>query len=325
MGAPPATAALVATSFILSNLMGHDSHGIVRLLQYWDWVRSGQIKPAAEPSVASRRGAVATVDGAWGFGQPAAALATNLAVELADASGVGAVAISSCNHIGRLGEYVATIATAGQFGIAFANSGPVVAPFGGSGRVMGTNPFAWAAPLRDSMVVLDYATSKVAEGKLKIAMAEGRHAPPGSILDAEGHNTTDPADFYNGGSLLPFGEHKGSGLSMLIELTAGLVSGMGTSCDPGYLGGNGTLLLALDIAAFVDPGRYLEQADTFCHQAKLIGGGPQGAAVLLPGELEGKTLQERREAGIAVGAEIRRQITALADDLGVDIGPLALR
>ena len=325
MGAPGATATLVATSFVLSNLVGHDSHGIVRLLQYSDWVKSGQIVPSAEPGVRSARGAVATVDGAWGFGQPAAQLATNLATDLARDHGIGAVAISSCNHVGRLGEYVAFIASCGQFGIAFANSGPVVAPFGGVGRVMGTNPFAWSAPLRDGAVVLDFATSKVAEGKLKIALAEGHQAPPGAILDAAGRPTTDPTDFYNGGSLLPFGEHKGSGLSMLIELTAGLLSGMGTSCDPGYLGGNGTLVMALDIDAFVEMERYLEQAEIFCREVKSIGAGPAGIDVLLPGELEVRTLEARQQGGVVVPVEIRRQVTALADELGVDVGNFAVR
>jgi LDH2 family malate/lactate/ureidoglycolate dehydrogenase len=325
LGAPEQTARLVATSLALSNLVGHDSHGIVRLLQYSDWVKAGQIRPDGEPAVASARGAVATVDGGWGFGQPAAQLATRLASQLASANGVAAVAISACNHIGRLGEYVATIAEAGQMGMAFCNSGPVVAPFGGAGRVMGTNPFAWSAPLREGAVVVDFATSKVAEGKLKIALAEGRAATPGSLVDSAGRPSNDPADFYAGGALLAFGDHKGSGLSMLIELTAGLVSKMGTSCDPDYLGGNGTLLMALDIGNFVDPVRYFEQAETFCEEARRIGGGPQGLDILLPGELEARTVERRRAEGVQVPEAIRRQITALAGELGVDVGPFGLR
>ncbi len=324
LGAPRPTAHLVATSLALSNLVGHDSHGIVRLIQYSDWVKTGQIRPDGEPTVASARGAVATVDGGWGFGQPAAQLATQLATELASAHGIAAVAISACNHVGRLGEYVATVAAAGQMGMAFCNSGPVVAPFGGAGRVMGTNPFAWSAPLPDGTVVVDFATSKVAEGKLKIAQAEGRMAPPGSIVDSAGRPTVDPADFYAGGALLAFGDHKGSGMSMLIELTAGLVSKMGSSVDPDYQGGNGTLLMALDIGAFVERDRYFAQAETFCREAKRIGAGPQGLDILLPGELEGRTFERRRAGGVSVPDAIRRQITALATEIGVDVGAFGL-
>ncbi|HXW81814.1 MAG TPA: Ldh family oxidoreductase, partial [Acidimicrobiales bacterium] len=184
LGTPRQTAEVVAASLALSNLVGHDSHGIVRLIQYSESVKSGQVRPDGTPKVVSARGAVATVDGGWGFGQPAAQLATQLATDAASAHGIAAVAISACNHIGRLGEYVATIAEAGQMGMAFCNSGPIVAPFGGAGRVMGTNPFAWSAPLRDDFVALDFATSKVAEGKIKIAVAEGRTLPPGLTLGA---------------------------------------------------------------------------------------------------------------------------------------------
>jgi LDH2 family malate/lactate/ureidoglycolate dehydrogenase len=325
LGAPGQTARVVAASLALSNLVGHDSHGIVRLIQYAEMVKTGQIRPEGKPTVASARGAVATVDGGWGFGQPAAQLATALATESASAHGIAAVSISACNHIGRLGEYVTTIAGAGQMGMAFCNSGPIVAPFGGAGRVMGTNPFAWSAPLRDGIVALDFATSKVAEGKIKIAVAEGRRLAPGWVVDSAGRPSVEPADLYGGGALLPFGEHKGSGMSMLIELTAALVSGMGSSCDPEYLGGNGTLIIALDIGAFADMERYFDQAATFCTEAKRIGGGPQHLDILLPGELEARTLETRRAGGLVVAANIRRQITALADGLGLDLGRFSLR
>jgi LDH2 family malate/lactate/ureidoglycolate dehydrogenase len=325
LGASEQTAHVVAVSLVLSNLVGHDSHGIVRLIQYSELVKNGQIRPEGEPGVVSSRGAVATVDGGWGFGQPAAQLATELATQSATAHGIAAVSISACNHIGRLGEYVATIAGAAQMGMAFCNSGPIVAPFGGAGRVMGTNPYAWSAPLRDGVVALDFATSKVAEGKIKIAVAEGRTLPPGWIVDSAGRPSQDPADLYDGGALLPFGEHKGSGMSMLIELTAALVSGMGSSCDPEYLGGNGTLIIALDIGAFVDLDRYFEQAATFCTEAKRIGGGSQHLDILLPGELEARTLEVRRSGGVVVASQIRRQVTAIADELGVDVGRFSLR
>ena len=325
MGTPRPTAELVAESLVLSNLVGHDSHGIVRLVQYWDWVKNGQIRPAEAPHVVSERGAVATVDGRWGFGQPAAQMAAELVRRLASRHGVGVVTIKSCNHIGRLGEYVTTLARAGQMGMAFCNSGPAVAPFGGVGRVMGTNPFAWSCPLREELVVLDFATSKVAEGKLKIALAEGHKAPGGSIVDANGLLTDDPAAFYAGGALTSFGEHKGSGMSMLIELTAGLMSAMGTSCDPTYLGGNGTVILAVDIAAFVGLEWYLERAEVFHREARRIGTGPNGAEVLFPGEVESRTLEDRRNEGVPVPSDIRRQVTAVADEVGVGVGLFALR
>jgi LDH2 family malate/lactate/ureidoglycolate dehydrogenase len=248
-------------------------------------------------------------------------------VRLSDDVGVSAVTISSCNHVGRLGEYVATIANAGKVGLALCNSGPAVAPYGGVGRVMGTNPLAWAAPRDGGNLVLDFATSNVAEGKLKIALAEGTSVPPGNIIDKEGQLSIDPRDFYAGGALLPFGGHKGSGLSVMIEITAGLLSRMRTSCDPQYGGGNGTLLLAVDISAFVPLSVYYEEVEIFCQLFKHAArsGAGTAAEVLLPGEFERRTLVERRRDGVYVQDAIRRDITALADSLGVDLGRFALR
>jgi LDH2 family malate/lactate/ureidoglycolate dehydrogenase len=326
LGAPKDIAGTVAESLVLSNLMGHDSHGIVRLVQYAGWIRDGQIVPAAVPVVVRRKGATAVVDGAWGFGQPAAQLSTGLAIEGAAEHGVAVVTISSCNHIGRLGEYIASIADAGMMGMAFCNAGPVVAPFGGVGRVMGTNPFAWGVPRSGAeSVVVDFATANTAEGKLNIARAEGRMVAPGSIVDAEGRPSIDPQDFYAGGALLPFGAHKGSGMSMLIELTAGLLSGMGTSPSSNYQGGNGTLVLAVDVTAFTPLKGFLAEVEEFCREAKAIGAGGTGAEVLVPGELEWRTRADREVKGIRVAPEIWRQITELASECGIDLGRFDLR
>jgi len=324
LGASEEVATVVAESLVLSNLVGHDSHGIVRLVQYASFVQSGQVLPSATPEVVARRTATAVVDGAWGFGQPAAQLATRLAVELGHSSGVAAVTIKDCNHIGRLGEYVADLADAGMVGVSFCNSGPVVAPYGGAGRVMGTNPFAWGVPRRDgASAILDFATSNVAEGKLNIARAEGRRVAPGSIVDSDGRPSEDPNDFYAGGALVPFGAHKGSGMSVLIELTGGLLSGMGTSPASNYLGGNGTVILGIDIAAFVDLAAFLDEVDEFCAIMKRAAG--TGAEVLVPGELESRTRVERERDGIPIGEGIRREITALADKHRVDLGRFGLR
>lgn len=326
LGAPSDIAGCVADSLVLANLVGHDSHGIVRLVQYAGWVGDGQIRPVELPEIAERRGPTAVVDGRWGFGQPAAQLATRLASELCKEHGIAGVAIRCCNHIGRVGEYVTMIAEAGLMGMALCNSGAAVAPFGGTGRVMGTNPFAWGVPRSGgASIVLDFATSIVAEGKLNIARSEGRTVAPGYVVDKDGRPSLDPNDYFAGGALLPFGLHKGSGMSMLIELTGGLLSQMGTSPAPDYKGGNGTLLLAIDIALFADLAGYTDDVEQFCSIAKSVGPGSSGNEVLVPGEVEVRTLAAREASGIPVNGEIRRQITAVADSCGVDVGRFGLR
>jgi LDH2 family malate/lactate/ureidoglycolate dehydrogenase len=324
-GTPEHIAALVARALVLANLMGHDSHGLSRLPQYVSGIRAGHIRPAAEAQLISSRGPVGIVDGGWGFGQVAAQFATQTAIDLATAQGIGAVTIHQCNHIGRVGEYVQTIARARQIGIVCCNSGAGVAPFGGVGRVLGTNPIAWAAPLPDGEVVLDIATATLPEGKLKIALYEGKTVAPGVIFDREGNPSVEPADFYAGGWLVPFAGHKGSGLSMLVELTGGLLSGMGASCDPAGMGGNGTVIISLDVAAFTPLETYFAQAETFRREAKRRGAGANGNEILLPGELEERRLALHRAGGVYVHEPVRRDFTHLADELSLDLGDFALR
>jgi LDH2 family malate/lactate/ureidoglycolate dehydrogenase len=318
LGAPAAIAGQVAVSLVLSNLVGHDSHGIIRLIQYAAWVADGQIRPAAQPEAGQGQRATAVIEGHWGFGQPAAQLAVDVLSETALANGAAAVTIRDCNHIGRLGEYVATLADRGLVGLAFGNGGPVVAPFGGAGRALGTNPFAWAAPAGPAgPLVVDFSTAAVAEGKLKLAAADGRPVAEGLIVDAAGRPSTNADDFYAGGALLPFGGHKGSGLSIMIDLLGGLLTGMGTAPSPGYGGGNGTVMIAWSVGAFADAGAYAADAERFRESLVTQGRGAAPGPVLLPGEVESRTGRERRRDGIPVSAGVLASIYAVTDPLGV--------
>jgi uncharacterized oxidoreductase len=324
-GAPPDLAELTARSLAQSNLLGHDSHGIIRLLQYAAWVRDGQIRVTARPEQARRLGATALVDGNWGFGQPTARMATDTAIELAAANGVGAVAVARCNHIGRLGEYVTRMADAGCIGLALCNSGPVVAPAGGTRRTFGTNPFAWAAPRAGAVpLVLDFSTAGIAEGKVQVAMAQGERLPDGMIIDRNGAPSTRPQDLYDGGALLPFGGHKGSGLCLMIELVGGLLTGMGTAPMPDYAGGNGTLFIALSIERFTALDAFAEGAAAFASRVTESQDGGVEPDVFLPGQVEQQVAAERSVTGVPVPDATRRDITELAESIGVDLGRLAL-
>jgi len=318
LGAPAATAAQVAASLVLSNLVGHDSHGVIRLVQYAGWVADGQIRPAALPAVSRRHHAIAVIDGHWGFGQAAAQLAVDVVSRGAKENGVAAAAIRDCNHVGRLGEYVTGLADENLVGLSFCNAGPVVAPFGGAGRALGTNPFAWAAPGGpDGPLVADFSTAAVAEGKLKLAATDGRPIADGLIVDSAGRPSTNPEDFYAGGALLTFGGHKGSALSILIDLLGGLLTGMGTACTPSYADGNGTVLIAMDVAAFVDAGAYADGAQQFRERLVTLGRGAAPGPVLLPGEVEARTRRERLHRGIPVSPAVLGAIYHVTDPLGV--------
>jgi LDH2 family malate/lactate/ureidoglycolate dehydrogenase len=170
-------------------------------------------------------------------GSPAGCLAAETAGDL----GVGAVVLQESPHVGRLADYVELIARTGRVGMAVVNAWVRVAPFGGRDRRLGTDPIAFAIPRAGTQrpIVVDFATSVLAEGKLKVALADGAAVTPGAIIDADGNPTEDPADFYAGGSLLSAQGHKGYGLAVAIEALGGALSGMGPAMIPGYRDGNG--------------------------------------------------------------------------------------
>lgn len=320
-GTPPDLAAVVAESLVAANLAGHDSHGVMRLPSYVEFVRAGQVKPAARPSLRSRHGATAVVDGGWGWGQPAARHAADMAMALAAEHGVGAVTVCCCNHIGRLGEYVESMTRAGMMGMALCNAGPVVAPYGGRDRRLGTNPFAWAAPTAapERPLVLDIATAAVAEGKLRVAQAKGRAVEPGMLIDAEGRPSTTPDDFYAGGALLPFGGHKGYAMSVMVELLGGALSGAAPSCLPEYDDSNGTLMVAFNIAAFRPLEDVVDQFERFVGALKESRPAAGFDAVMLPGEPEAAARRQRLADGVPLPEQTWRELAALAASLGVSV------
>ncbi len=322
IGSAPDIAQIVADSLVEANLMGHDSHGVLRLPWYVAHARSGQVLPAARPSLVASSGATAQVDGGLGWGAPAARLAAETAIDIACTQGVAAVNIRNCNHIGRVGAYVEMIAAAGMVGIALCNASTSVAPFGGYGRLMGTNPFAMAAPggPGEPPLVLDFATSGVAEGKLRVARAKGELIAPGVLRDTAGNETLDPAAFYLGGALQTFGQHKGSGLSMMIELLARTFGGVDPTV-PGNHGFNGTLIIAFSIPAFVPPDEFAAAAARMSAQ---VAANPPVAGierVLMPGEPERLTRSTREREGIPLPEATWDSLLELAGELGLETIP----
>lgn len=312
-GAPDDTARTVAGSLVLSNLLGHDSHGVRRVSEYLEEIDAGRIDPGATPGPGDGLGGIVTIKGRRSFGQLSVRLAVDEIVRRVGEHGVVAAVIDECNHVGRLGEYVADMARADLVGLAWSNADPTVAPFGGRERRLGTNPMAWAVPRGPDAVpvVVDWATAAVAEGKLADARDRGASVPPGALLDRLGRVSTDPADFYRGGALLPFGGHKGYGLSMVIELTGGLLSGTGLGSMPGYDGTFGTVLIGLDVAAFTSVTRFREQVEQFCRELSETQVAEGHNEVLVPGEPEERTRKYRTQHGIPVPEPTWRQLRGL--------------
>jgi uncharacterized oxidoreductase len=313
VGTSAADATVVASSLVLSNLLGHDSHGARRLTGYVREVRAGRIDPTARPAAETIRPGALVVHGRRAFGQLAAGRAVRELRTVAAAHGSGVAVIRDCNHVGRLGEYVGSLAEHDLVALAFGNADPTVAPYGGRERRLGTNPLAWAVPRAAGSppVVMDWATSSVAEGKLAVARDGRQRVPEGLLLDADGRVSTEPADFYAGGALLPFGGHKGYGLSVLIEIVGGLLSATGIGSLPGYRGGFGTVLVAFDIAAFLPPQQFREQTETFCRALARTPPADGHREVLVPGEPEERIRRRRSRDGIPISEATWRALHGL--------------
>lgn len=318
-GTPPDLAAFVGSSLVDANLAGHDSHGVIRILAYLEQIRAGLLQPAARAATARQSGAMVLIDGKWGWGQPAMHLATTEAIRLAGEFGLGLATVEHCYHIGRVAPYVEAVAAAHMVGIAMANAGPAVAPYGARSRVMGTNPFAWSLPRSGDQppVTLDVATAFIAEGKLRVARAKGVPCPPGAVINADGVSSIDPNDFYDGGALMAFGAHKGSGLSLLAQILGRGLAGMTPDRLAGRGGGNGPVIIVIDPSRLVplaDFLRAVEDQTLAVHESTPAEG---FAEVLMPGEPEIRERQRREREGIDVPDPIWESLMTAAQEWGV--------
>lgn len=328
-GASGDVARRVSDSLVTSNLMGHDSHGVIRVPAYLRRVQDGQIVPQALPEVVRETPTTALVDGHWAFGQVVAARAMDVAISKAREHSMAAVGISRCPHIGRVGEYPTMAAEQGMIGVTVCNSGPPggnVAPFGGRKPFFSTNPLALAVPAGEHPPLLvDFATAVVAEGKVRVARNRGKEIPQGWIVDSEGRPSTDPHDLYEGGALLPFGAHKGYGLALFVDILGGILAGAGCTSMPDYDGGNGTFLMAIDIQSFRPLAQFRAYVDEFFAAVKDVPRAPGVDEIFIPGEIEYRTRAQREQEGIFVEEVTWAQIVEAAQGLGVDVKDLADR
>ena len=238
------------------------------------------------------------------------------------------VVVQNCPHVGRLGEYVEMAAQKNMIGYAIVNShggGEAVAPWGGIDRRFTPNPMAFAAPTGEAWpLLMDITTSTLPEGKVRLARHRGEQLPLQTIIDAQGHPTTDPNDFYGPpvGALLPLGGlmgHKGYALTVMTEIFAGILSGAGASGEQTTTKGNGLFFQAVDIQAFTPLEMFLDRVRHLIEHVKSSRTSPGVEEILLPGEPEHRTGQKRLRDGIQVEESIWDEIQAKANDLQVTL------
>ena len=317
-GADDEAAAIVAGSLVESDLRGVESHGVIRVPEYVRSIRSGRIVPTARPRILRDSGAVVALDGCRAFGQVAARELALIANERARSHGIALATLAGVSHVGRLGEWVELAAAEGCVALAWCNCGEAggnVVPFGGRASRLGTNPIAYAVPAgAGRTVVADFSTSVVAEGKVRLFLHAGRPVPDGWLVDAAGEPTTDPAELYRGGAILPMGGHKGFALGLLAEILGGILAGAGC-VSLGDSPGNGIVLIAIDPPTAEFP----EQVAALLDAVKSSPPDSGGTGVLVPGEPEAAAAERRERAGIPVGAAVWSSLVETAESVGVQL------
>jgi LDH2 family malate/lactate/ureidoglycolate dehydrogenase len=322
-GSPSQEAAIVADHLIGSNLLGVDSHGVMRIPQYVREVREGGIRPGAPVVVVKEDHATAVVDCGWNFGQVGAVRAMEVALRKARQYHTACVVTQRCGHAGRLGAYMQLAAREGFLALGACNSprhGHFVLPWGGREGRLATNPISFAIPAKSGHPIFaDFSTAAAPEGKIRLFRDQGRRLPEGWIVDAEGAPSTDPADFYGPpmGAILPFGRetgYRGFALSLLVEVLGGSLAGLDSTVDQP---GNGVAYVVIDVSAFLLRERFDQLVMRLRDYIKSSTPAEGFEEVLLPGEPELRTAQVRQQNGILLDDETWQAILRCAESLGV--------
>lgn len=320
----------VADNLVLANLSGHDSHGVGMAPRYVDAVLEGGLKPNTGAVVKLDGGSLLALDGQRGYGQVVGVQAMELAMERAQATGCCVMALAHAHHLGRIGHFAEMAVARGLVSIHFVNvqSRPVVAPWGGGDGRYGTNPFCVGVPLAGrEPFVLDFATSRVAQGKMRVAHNEGRRVEPGTLIDEKGQPTTDPGVVVvpqpGGlfGALLPFGEHKGYGMAVACELLGGALTGGGTwhrPADSARAVTNGMFTIVVDPRKLGTQDSFAQEALAFVDWLKQSPPAADGG-VLLAGEPERAARARREREGIAIDDQTWAEIVSAGAKVGARI------
>jgi LDH2 family malate/lactate/ureidoglycolate dehydrogenase len=323
-GAPPEEAATVSRHVVSANLAGHDSHGVIQIASYLDRIKVGHIVPGAPFKIVQESPTTTVIDGHWGFGYVINERAMKLTIEKAKTANVAATTVFRQGHIGRVASYPLMAAREGMIAIATADSGrspKAVAPFGGREPRLGTNPISIAVPSDlEGPFFLDMATSAAAAGKIALAVARNEPVPDGWVIDKDGQMTTDPSQLKKGGALMPLGGtegYKGYGLSAMVEILSGLLTGLGYGVEPSGRHNDGCFLAVFNVAAFRPLAEFKREVAEFARYLKATKPAAGVKEVFYPGELEHLREQDRRRNGIEIEDATWQKLGQLAKDYGV--------
>lgn len=314
-----------AQSLVQTNLWGIDSHGVLRVPIYVQRLLSGAMNPRPEIKKVSGSGALEAWDGDDGPGFIVGRDAMKRAISLAEKYYVSAVGAIRSNHFGAAAIYARMASDRGMIGIVMTNVVPNMVAPGGSKPITGNNPLAIAVPTFDAFpFVLDISLSSVSGGKLLLASKKGEKIPLDWATDSDGRPTDDPDTAFKG-FLLPTGGHKGLGLSYAIDILCGLITGgvfqhamKGMYKYPDDPSLTGHFMIVINPSALMEEEELKSRMATFYRAIKQSPMWDETNEMMLPGELEYRSEQERRENGIPLSANLVKDLEKLGEQLGVE-------
>lgn len=325
----------IAFHLVKANATGHDSHGVGRVIRYLQWMKEGKLLANQTPTIATRVGSMAIIDGQQGFGQTVGPYAVDLGIDIALEQGIAFVGIRRSGHLGRIGDWSERAADKGLISVHFVNvhGHLVVAPFGGTERRMSTAPISIGVPRKNgNPLILDFATSIIAEGKVMVASKKGDLVRDDALITPEGELSGNPHDLYgdtpdgmppdpdNGlGAIQAFGEHKGSGLSFMCETLAGIVTGSGFPSEktkPHELW-SGMFSIYIDPSKLDEAGELGANVSSFVDYYKSSQANPNGTGVYVPGDVERLKCEKAESEGITLPVAIWNDINQALERLSM--------
>jgi LDH2 family malate/lactate/ureidoglycolate dehydrogenase len=330
VGVGAADATTTARALATTDSWGTFTHGVKCLPGYVRRLEGGGLRAGAVPKVVADGPAWSMIDGGSALGAVTSVAAMERAIAKAATAGIAYVGVRNTCHFGAAGYYAALAAQRGMIGLAMANDHPSMAVPGAKGRVLGNNPFAFAAPTGgadDLVVMLDIALSTVAGGKVMAAKTLGQRIPGDWLLDVDGRPTTDPADFLAGGALTPVGGHKGYGFGMLVESLAAALTGAETLArvaawmvhDPSRPTGHGAAFIAIDIAAIAGREAFAQRLAQVIADIRGAPRAPGAERIWLPGEMEWERRRRALREGILLPPDVVAAARGLAEHLRIDL------
>ncbi|QHJ70121.1 Ldh family oxidoreductase [Planococcus halotolerans] len=323
LGVPEEIAAISAKNFIYADSKGADTHGVLRLPLYVQRLQKGLVEKNPNLKWELETDNSAVLDAGNGLGFYTTQMAVEKAVEKAKGNGISMVTIYNNNHFGAAGCYAKMIAEENMIGFVTTNGAPLIAPVGGAERILGNNPFSFAVPRKNhEPVVFDMANSIVSAGKLMVAHHQGESIPEGWALDENGEPTTDPYRAYNGGgSLVPIAEHKGFGLSLMMDILSGVLSGANFGKNVSGLAnyekitGNGNAIIAINIEKLMPEERFFERLESLLHMVVGAKKAPGTERIYLPGERGQQVQEKNRQTGISINSKLHEELQEIASSL----------